>query len=73
MMLIPEPEPKTRAVLVTQPGGRAITGVGPLSYTCGKCGNTLLKDVEFEQVRNIVIKCGTCGSFNETPPVNEMN
>ena len=73
MRLIPEPEPGTRALLIPPSGAPALRGGGPLSYTCGRCGNTLLKDLMFEQARSYVVKCGKCGAFNETPPKGEMS
>jgi DNA-directed RNA polymerase subunit RPC12/RpoP len=71
MRLIPEPAPGSRALLIPQGGAPALRGGGPLSYTCGKCGNMLLKDLMFEQARSYVVRCGKCGAFNETPPKGE--
>jgi DNA-directed RNA polymerase subunit RPC12/RpoP len=68
MRVIPEPSPGSRAVLIPRGSDPGLRGGGPLSYTCGKCGTTLLKDLMFEQARNFVVKCGKCGVFNETPP-----
>ena len=65
MMVIPEPAPGSRAVLIPQSGAPALRGGGPLSYTCGKCGNLLLKDLMIEQARSYVVRCGKCGAFNE--------
>ena len=65
MRVIPEPAPGSRAVLIPQSGAPALHGGGPLSYTCGKCGNVLLKDLMVEQARSYVVRCGKCGAFNE--------
>ncbi len=73
MLVIAEPAPNTRTVLVPGFAGPVVKGAGSLDYRCGGCGATLLENVEFEQIRNIVVKCFGCGSFNETAPVNEMN
>ncbi|HTO92266.1 MAG TPA: hypothetical protein VMJ70_14140 [Candidatus Sulfotelmatobacter sp.] len=48
-------------------------GAGPVSYACGNCGRILLESLFDGQVRNIVIQCTRCGSFNETPPAHEFN
>ena len=65
MRVIPEPAPGSRAVLIPQSGAPALRGGGPLSYTCVKCGNVLLKDLILEQARTYVVRCGKCGAFNE--------
>ena len=65
MRVIPEPAPGSRAVLIPQTGAPALRGGGPLSYTCGKCGNLLLKDLVVEQARSYVVRCGKCRAFNE--------
>jgi len=72
MRVIPEPAPGSRAVLIPQSGAPALRGGGPLSYTCGKCGNLLLKDLIVEQARSYVVRCGRCGAFNEVVSEEEM-
>jgi hypothetical protein len=67
MTLIPEPAPNTQAILSPTLKGPVMWGKGPLSYMCGFCATTLLQDVEYKQVQNIVIKCFGCGAFNELP------
>ena len=65
MRVIPEPAPGSRALLIPQSGAPALRGGGPLSYTCGRCGNLLLKDLMVEQARSYVVRCGKCGAYNE--------
>lgn len=65
MRVIPEPAPGSRALLIPQSGAPALRGGGPLTYTCGRCGNTLLKDLMYEQARSYVVRCHKCGAFNE--------
>ena len=72
MRVIPEPAPGSSALLIPQGGAPALRGGGPLSYTCGRCDNTLLTDLMFEQARSYVVWCGKCGAFNEAPPKGEM-
>ena len=62
--IIPEPAPNTRTVL-NPAKGPAISGNGDFSTLCGNCGVILLKNVQFGQVRNIVIRCSNCGKFND--------
>jgi phage FluMu protein Com len=73
MRVIPEPAPGSRAVLIPQSGAPALRGGGPLSYTCGKCGNLLLKDLMVEQARSYVVRCGKCGEFNEVVAKGERS
>lgn len=42
------------------------TGEGKGEYTlvCEKCGNELVKDVQKNAVRRMVLRCGVCRSFN---------
>lgn len=65
MRVIPEPAPKTRSVLMPGFKGAALKSDGPLDFTCGQCGITLLESMERNQVQLIVIRCGGCGAFNE--------
>jgi hypothetical protein len=37
-----------------------------MTCVCGGCGATLLRNVHYKQVQNLVDKCG-CDSFNEVP------
>jgi hypothetical protein len=73
MKVIPRPAPNTRSVLAPDFKGPVMKGTGPLRYTCGSCGVTLLRYVEYNQVQNIVIKCGGCSSFNEIPASHHTN
>ena len=67
MKVIPEPPPNTRSILEPTFSAPAIVSEGPISYSCGNCGLILLKDVLPTQVQAIVIKCGRCKSYNDTP------
>jgi len=66
MRVIPEPAPGTRALLIPHGGDLALRDGGPHSYSCGKCGHLLMKDLMAEQARSFVVRCGKCGAFNET-------
>lgn len=67
MRVIPEPAPKTRTVLVTDFQGPAVASEGPIDYICGTCALVLLKGVAVGMVQKIVVRCGSCGAFNEIP------
>ncbi len=67
MKIIPEPKRNTRSVLAPAFVGPAIQGSGAVNYDCGACGSTLLQNMEYKQVHNLVIKCRNCGEHNEIP------
>ncbi len=41
------------------------TEPGPHSAQCGKCGATLVKDVNLYDVSGYVLKCPQCDSYND--------
>ena len=73
MKVIPEPAPNTRSVLAPTFKGPVIQSEGPLSYACGQCETTLMRNVDYKQVRQVVIKCFACGAFNEIPTAHHTN
>ena len=67
LMVIPEPEPGTRSVIVyTGEGTVVMTGPGNVVMECGNCGAPLLKGVKVSTIQNLVFRCPSCGQFNET-------
>ncbi len=67
LRVIPEPEPGTRSVLVSEDVQVIMTGeLKGVAYDCGSCGLPVIKGVMPGQVRNIVIRCTGCGAYNET-------
>ena len=65
--IIPEPQPNTRTILAPRQApvikGK---GKGDDCILCGKCGITLVSDLDATTViKNIVIKCPDCGTFND--------
>ena len=67
LMVIPEPEPNTRSVLIyTGDGTVMIQGAGNITMECGQCGVPLIQGVNVSQVQSMVLKCPNCGAFNET-------
>ena len=66
LRVIPEPEPKTRAVLIPkQEVTPVIVGKGNLDLLCGKCEEVLVDGIFEGQIQNIVIRCPKCTSYNE--------
>jgi len=67
MMVIPEPKPNTRSVLVYMGEGTiAMRGDGNVVMECGNCGAPLVDGVPTGNIQNIVLKCPQCEAFNET-------
>jgi hypothetical protein len=57
LRVIPEPKPKTRAVLEPKVGEvlPVIKGYGTLNLLCGNCGAVLVEGIIKGQIRNMVI------------------
>lgn len=67
MRTIPKPPEGTRSVLILDgPGTIVVKGDGPLTFVCGECSATLARRVDGGQLANLVLRCNTCGRFNET-------
>lgn len=65
---MPESEVKGRAVLTKKEGDNVIVrGNGDYTYTCGKCQKVLLENIVENQLQNMVLKCGSCGEYNNLP------
>jgi DNA-directed RNA polymerase subunit M/transcription elongation factor TFIIS len=62
-IVIPEPDPNRRTILLTAEGHTLKCG-GSRKYFCGRCGEVLVDGVDDNQIRNTVLKCWKCGSFN---------
>ena len=67
MTVIPKPDDQEQSIVDATFAGPVITGFGTMTYVCGSCGTPLLQQVEFEQVQDVVVRCGNCGEFNQTP------
>ena len=67
LMVVPEPEPNTRSVLLyTGEGTVAMRGPGNVVMECGNCGVPLIEGVPVGSLQNLVFHCQSCGAFNET-------
>lgn len=68
LKVMPESEVKGRAVLTKKEGDNVIVrGNGDYTYTCGKCQKILLENIVENQLQNMVLKCGSCGEYNNLP------
>lgn len=68
MVVIPEPEPETRTVLLVEQIP-AIVGQPPgtVNYLCGNCGVRLAEGIlNASQLQGLVIRCPRCKGHNET-------
>ena len=69
---IAEPAPDTRTVLTPAPGVIPVikaeeTARGAVDSFCATCGVILIEGVRPPTIRNMVIRCPQCGTYNETP------
>ena len=68
-----KPNPSVALTVVAAPGNRHVVSAPPVliasthtvDYRCGKCGIVLMH-AEEGQVRNLLIRCTECGSYNST-------
>jgi len=71
LRIISKPQEGTRVVFIPEKNvipviqGEIPLDQGGVTMQYGKCGTPLANKVKPNQVRNIVIKCPTCGSYNE--------
>ena len=69
MRVISNPPDRTRPFLAPAPNvGPVIKGNGNMTYLCGECETSVLETVEYNQVRDLVVKCKKCGSYLDIPP-----
>jgi hypothetical protein len=69
LMVIPAPEPNTRAILEAAEGLEILIMKGEgsnLVMECGACGAPLVEGVPVTAIRNLVFRCPRCREFNET-------
>jgi hypothetical protein len=70
LKVIPKPKENTRAVLVLKPDpnktSTVIKGQGDVNLICGYCESVLCENVNFGQIRNLVVKCPVCNNYNDT-------
>lgn len=67
LQIIPEPDPNTRTVFIYKgEGTTCFSGyeVG-VELVCGSCKSQLVVGIPRANIKNIVIRCKNCGSYNE--------
>ena len=71
MTVIPEPKPGTATILAPTVSP-AIRSQDDMNYDCGSCGTTLLENVAYKQVMDVIIKCPKCAAHNEVPKAHYL-
>jgi len=68
LKIIPKPDESERVILRTDSKDISIIikGEGDLDLLCGSCGAILAKGINEGQIRNIVLYCNKCRSYNDT-------
>jgi len=70
--IIEKPLANTRAIVFSKDNFPIVDGKGNIDFLCGNCGATLVKQVWRLSLVNIVVKCPSCGTYNEFPKVNSI-
>ena len=67
LKVTPKPNPNTRAVIDRQGEGTiAFKGDADCpDLACGNCGSSLVVGVLRNRIGNMVIRCNSCGSYND--------
>jgi hypothetical protein len=68
--LIPESTKNTRAVFHQPPSEKPFPffrGSGPADLLCGKCSFRLGQGIGVGQIKDLVLKCPKCSSYNDIP------
>ena len=70
LKVIPEPAPKSRVVTEAHSGedesGQGNKG-NRVNYVCGNCNAIIAKNVIEGSMKEQVVKCNSCNSYNEFP------
>lgn len=66
LQVIPKPKEGTASILAMNDPSRLpiIKGSADTNYQCGTCHATLVQGVTQGQIRNMVLLCPKCGSYN---------
>jgi predicted nucleic acid-binding Zn-ribbon protein len=75
LKVVPKPAPKTRAVLdlnsegITDfsgaDAGEKDINVVRVNYVCGHCNSIIAENIKDGALKDVVVKCNSCGSYNE--------
>jgi predicted RNA-binding Zn-ribbon protein involved in translation (DUF1610 family) len=66
--VIQRPEPDRRVLHAKAPDGPILRGSSwtKVDFGCGSCGRLLVTGLKRPELKNIVIQCPSCGSYNDT-------
>ena len=69
LKVIPKPKDKERPIIAFDGDGLRIIGDSPNEplTLCGACDNILMQGVKRGAVRRVVLRCYSCGAYNDTP------
>jgi hypothetical protein len=67
LTVTPEPDPGTRAVFHALGQDTILfrSSVSSDSYDCGQCSSLLATGIAHSQISNVVLKCASCGAYND--------
>jgi DNA-directed RNA polymerase subunit RPC12/RpoP len=68
LKVIPEPAPKSRVVIEAQKDeGEGEEGMNTerVNYVCGNCNSIIAENVIEGSMKDQVVKCTSCNSYNE--------
>ena len=67
LKIIPKPDDGRRSIIMppSENEPTIIKGPGNIDLICGNCGAILAKEVEENQIKNVVLYCNQCNNYNE--------
>ena len=68
LKVIPEPAPKSRVIIEAFKGedeGKKDSKAKKVNYVCGNCNSMIAENVIEGSMKDQVVKCNTCNSYNE--------
>lgn len=66
--IIDKSKVKNKVIFSTQDVNPLIKGMELENYNCGNCGFLLAENVIPNSIKNIIIECPKCKSYNDIPP-----
>ena len=70
LKVIPKPAPKSRVVTEAYSGedeGKESKKANRVNYVCGSCNAIIAKDVVEGSMKEQVVRCTACDTYNEFP------
>ena len=72
LKIIMKPAPMTRVVMYSEGKFPPIDGEGNINFLCGCCKTILAEHAWKLSISNIIVKCQSCGSYNEFPTIKDI-